>query len=332
MENSKAFKDICRAYTPVVEEFSIDECFLDMSGMERIYSDPLATAREIKDRIRDELGFTVNVGVARNKLCAKMASDFEKPDKVHTLFPEEISVKMWPLPVGELLFVGGATARKLEQAYIKTIGQLAQTPLEDVQRLLGEKTGVQAYRYANGIDNSPVQSEREKAKSYSNSVTLEENVVTWETADAILLTLADSVTSHMRYDGMRAFCVSVGIRYLDFRSRSRQRTLESPTDTTRSVYALAKQLLRELWKDRKPLRLLSITLSDLTEGAEAQLSLFQTDVATREKRDRKQDAAVDALRNRFGYNIIQRGSAFSAGIVTGKKFQAEKGSNAEDTH
>ena len=323
MENSRAFKDICRAYTPVVEKFSIDECFLDMSGMERIYPDPLATACEIKDRIRDELGFTVNVGVARNKLCAKMASDFEKPDKVHTLFPEEISAKMWPLSVGELLFVGGATVRKLEQEYIKTIGQLALTPCEDVQRLLGEKTGLQAHRYANGIDNSPVQSERERAKSYSNSVTLEENVTTLDMADSILLALADSVTSHMRSDKMRAHCVSVGIRYLDFKTRSRQRTLETATDATRSVYEITKHLLRELWKDRKPLRLMSITLSDLSEGEEAQMSLFGMD-GENEERSRKQDAAIDAIRERFGYGMIQRGAAFGAGIVTGKKFQAKK--------
>ena len=320
---SQAFKGICRSYAPVVEEFSIDECFLDMSGTEGIYADPPAIAWEIKNKIRDELGFTVNVGVARNKLCAKMASDFEKPDKVHTLFPEEIPEKLWPLPVKDLLFIGGATAQKLERAYIKTIGQLAQSPVEEIQRLLGNKPGLQAHRYANGIDNSPVSSEREKAKSYSNSVTLEQNVTTLEMADAILLSLADSVASHMRADGMRAHCVSVGIRYLDFKTRSRQRTLDAATDTTRRVYELSKQLLRELWQDRKPLRLMSITLSDLAEGEEGQISLFQAEGADQE-RHRKQDAAVDSIRKRFGYGMIQRGSAFESGIIAGRKFRAQE--------
>nr|MCR5602510.1 DNA polymerase IV [Lachnospiraceae bacterium] len=122
---SKAFKNICREYAPAVEEFSIDECFMDMSGTKLIYPDPIAIAYELKDRIKNELGFTVNVGIGSNKLCSKMASDFEKPDKVHTLFPEEISEKMWPLPVGDLLFVGNSTALKLNEIGIKTIGELA---------------------------------------------------------------------------------------------------------------------------------------------------------------------------------------------------------------
>ena len=128
---SKAFKDICRSYAPVVEEFSIDECFMDLTGTEHMYPDPIALAVTLKDRIRDELGFTVNVGIARNKLCAKMASDFEKPDKVHTLFPDEIESKMWPLPVGDLLFIGGSSAARLREAHIQTIGDLAHADPED---------------------------------------------------------------------------------------------------------------------------------------------------------------------------------------------------------
>ena len=181
---SKAFKDMCREYAPVVEEFSIDECFLDFTGTEYIYPDPIALAYEIKNRIRDELGFTVNVGIGRNKLCAKMASDFEKPDKVHTLFPEELAQKMWPLPVGELLYVGSASAGKLKAVSIHTIGDLAHADRKLLKRLLGDKFSEQAYFYANGLDDSEVRKEPEEAKDYSNSVTLEQDVTDLETGMA----------------------------------------------------------------------------------------------------------------------------------------------------
>jgi len=210
---SKAFKDICRGYAPVVEEFSIDECFMDMTGTGHMYPDPIALSHTIKDRIRDELGFTVNIGIGRNKLCAKMASDFEKPDKIHTLYPEEIPDKLWPLPVGDLLFVGGTSANRLREEHICTIGELAHADPELLRRILGDKMSIQARNYANGIDNSPVRAEPEEAKGYSNSVTLEENVTTLEAADAILLALSDSVSAHMRSDGAKAYCVAVSIRY-----------------------------------------------------------------------------------------------------------------------
>ena len=154
---SRAFKKICASYTPVMESFSIDEVFLDMTGTSLLYPDPIAAAHEIKDRISDELGFTVNVGISTNKLLAKMASDFEKPNKVHTLFPEEIPAKMWPLPVRELLFLGKASEKKLTEAGIRTIGDLAHAWETDIQTLIGNKNGHQQYQYAHGIDDSPVK-------------------------------------------------------------------------------------------------------------------------------------------------------------------------------
>ena len=192
--------DICREYAPVVEKYSIDECFLDMSGTHRLYPDPIAIAHTIKDKIRDELGFTVNVGVGDCKLLAKMASDFEKPDKVHTLYPGEIPEKMWPLPVGELFTVGKATAERLRKARIETIGDLAHTDLAALEKMFGQKMGSHLHRYANGISNSPVLAEPEEAKGYSISTTLEDDVETQEAADHILLALADSVSARMRAD------------------------------------------------------------------------------------------------------------------------------------
>ena len=146
--SSKAFMDICREYAPVVEKYSIDECFLDMSGTSLIYPDPVALAHEIKNKIRDTLGFTVNIGIGENKLLAKMASDFEKPDKVHTLFLSEMEEKLWPLPVRNLFSVGHATAERLEKISIKTIGDLAKTDLKWVQNILGKKLGEQLHHYA----------------------------------------------------------------------------------------------------------------------------------------------------------------------------------------
>lgn len=326
---SKAFKDICRSYAPVVEEFSIDECFLDFTGTQHIYPDPIALAYEIKDKIRDELGFTVNVGIGESKLCAKMASDFEKPDKVHTLFDREIPEKMWGLPVRDLLFVGGSTTKKLNEIGIRTIGELAKSDLNFLKRIIGNKNSIQAHNYANGIDPSPVRAQPEEPKGYSNSVTLEDDVRDLETANAILLALSDSVTRHMRRDGAKAFNVGVTIRYLDFKNRSHQRQLSAAIDTTNAVYETAKQLLAELWKDRRPLRLMGISLTNLTKEAAAgvQLSLFGEEEPLDDKRDEALDKTVDALRGKFGSAIVRRGTVMKTGLNVARKFNGESDLN-----
>ena len=302
---SKAFKDICRDYAPVVEEFSIDECFLDMTGTELIYPDPIAVAYEIKNKIRDTLGFTVNVGVGSNKLLAKMASDFEKPDKVHTLFESEIEKKLWPLPVTDLLMLGKSAAAKLTRMRIKTIGELANMRLKDVQRILGVKHGELLHRYANGIDNSEVSDEPEAAKGYGISTTLNENVTTVERANKILLSLADSVSSRMRRDDAKAMCVSVRIRTSEFKNRSHQTVLSDPTDVTSEIYEEAKRLFIELWDKQSPLRLIGISLSKIVFNENEQLSLI---VDERHEKNKKIDKAVDAIRNKFGKAAVMRGT------------------------
>ncbi len=317
--SSKAFMDICREYAPIVEKYSIDECFLDMSGTHRLYPDPVAIATTIKDKIRDTLGFTVNVGIGENKLLAKMASDFEKPDKVHTLYASEIPQKLWPLPVRELFTVGQATAEKLGRAKIQTIGDLAHTPQERVQRLVGMKLGKQLHDFANGIDDSPVLREPEEAKGYSISTTLEEDVVTSEGAHRVLLALTDSVTARMRADGVKAYCVAVTIRSNDFKTRSHQRKLPEPTDISKEVYGLSKQLFAELWDGHTPLRLLGISLTDLTREA-AQMSLFADE---RREKAQKLDRAYDAINKKFGAATIQRGSSLNSELRVGKKYQAQ---------
>ena len=302
---SKAFKDICRDYAPVVEEFSIDECFLDMTGTELIYPDPIAVAYEIKNKIRDTLGFTVNVGIGSNKLLAKMASDFEKPDKVHTLFDYEIEKKLWPLPVTDLLMLGKSAADKLERMRIKTIGELAHMSLKDVQSILGVKHGDLLHRYANGIDDSEVSDEPEAAKGYGISTTLNENVTTVERANKILLNLADSVSSRMRRDDAKAMCVSVRIRTNEFKNRSHQTVLSDPTDVTTEIYQEAKRLFIELWDKRSPLRLIGISLSKIVFNENEQLSLI---VDEKHEKNKKIDKAVDAIRNKFGKTSVMRGT------------------------
>ena len=317
---SKAFMDICREYTPVVEKYSIDECFLDMTGMDMLYPDIVATAHEIKDRIYNELGFTVNVGIGPCKILAKMASDFEKPNKVHTLFKNEIPKKMWPLPIGELFSIGHSTAEHLESAGVKTIGELANLDLKTVQSLIGDKIGKQIHDYANGIDPSPVLEEPEEAKGYSISTTLEEDVVTTESGYKILLALADSVSARMRADEKKAFCVGVTIRGNDFKNHSHQQTLSEATDITSEIYEISKKLFSELWDKRTPLRLIGISLTQVTAEDNTQLSFFPTE--SREK-ERKIDKAMDAIRSRFGSETVVRASNYNSELNVGKKYKAQ---------
>ena len=258
----------------------------------RSIRNPVAIAHSIKDKIRDTLGFTVNVGIGDCKILAKMASDFEKPDKVHTLYRHEIPQKMWPLPVRDLFSVGASTAEKLEKARIRTIGDLANTPLECVQQVVGVKMGKHIHDYANRIDDSPVLAAPEEAKGYSISTTLEEDVVTSEQAHKVLLALTDSVTARMRADNVKAFCVAVSIRSNDFKTRSHQKKLMDPTDISTEVYMLTKQLFAELWDGHTPLRLIGVALTGLSKDETAQMSLFPDE---KKERSRKLDKAYDAI-------------------------------------
>ena len=316
---SRAFMDICRKYAPVVEVYSIDECFLDMSGTSRLYPDPIAIAKTIKDEIRDTLGFTVNVGIGSNKLLAKMASDFEKPDKIHTLMSEEIPAKMWSLPVEALFSLGRSAAERLRGMHIYTIGKLAAIDVADLRTVFGVKMGEHLHRYANGIDTSPVLAESEEAKGYGNSTTLAKDLTTAEEAYPILLSLADSCASRMRNDGQRATCVSVTIRDTAFRDRSHQQHLSHATDITSEIYEVACRLFDDLWDRKLPLRLLGVSLSQLTREDAAQLSMFPD---PKREREQELDRLIDGLRHRFGSDTIVRGSIMEQSRHVGKKHKA----------
>ena len=315
-EMSHAFKAILREYTPVMEEFSIDECFLDMTGMELVYPDFVATAHEIKDRIRQELGFTVNVGISSNKLLAKMASDFEKPDKVHTLFPEEIESKMWPLPVGELFLCGKSSADKLSRLHIDTIGALAKSDMTSIRAILGNKAGTQLWNFANGIDDSPVTAEPDAPKGYSNEITFDDNIISWEQGNRVLLHLADNVAARVRRDGVKASCISVTIRGNDMKKHSHQRMLDAPTDGTTKTYETAKELFGQLWDGHTNLRLIGLAMTQIDRDSQQQMSLFGEAV---DEREEKADKAVDALREKFGNDIIKRGGMLGSNIKVRKR-------------
>ncbi|MCR5255695.1 MAG: DNA polymerase IV [Acetatifactor sp.] len=305
---SRAFKDILREYAPKLQEFSIDECFLDMTGTELIYPDPIATAVEIKERIKNELGFTVNVGIGNNKFCAKMASDFEKPDKVHTLFEEEIEKKLWPLPVGDMLFCGKATSERLIRAGIRTIGDIAKNDNQYLKSVVGEKGALSLYESAWGRDDSPVEEEWGDAMSHSMVTTPEEDIVGFDHGESILMGLCEAVAMRLRRDKARAYCISVNIRYTDFRNKSHQRSLDRATDITSEIYTNAKELLEELWNGKDHLRLMGVSLSSLTKDDAEQMSLFDMGNENREKQ-RKLDRTMDEIRNKYGMGSIKRGAA-----------------------
>ena len=301
---SKAFMEILRQYSPSVEQYSIDEAFVDMSGTEGLWGDPMTAAVRMKDQIRDTLGFTVNIGVSENKLLAKMASDFQKPDRVHTLWKEEIREKMWPLPVNQLFFVGRATSKKLFSLGIRTIGELAQADPAVLMTHL-KKQGEVIWAFANGIETSVVQSEPPANKGYGNSTTIAFDVTDASTAKLVLLALAETVGTRLRSAGVRAEVIAVGIKYQDLSYASHQMTLRNATNITNEIHGCACQLFDELWNGRA-VRHLGIHTSRLSDGLDMrQIDLFDT---TDYEKLEKMDAAADKIRRRYGIDSVMRAS------------------------
>lgn len=303
-KSSKAFIAILRKYSDKVEQYSIDEAFMDMTGTTSLFGTPVIAANTIKDEIYHTLGFTVNVGISTNKLLAKMASDFKKPNRVHTLFPEEIEKKMWPLPVRELFFVGSASERKLLLMGIRTIGELAKTDVTVLKNVL-KKHGEVIWNFANGRDVSMVEPIPMDNKGYGNSTTIAFDVKDAETAKKVLLSLAETVGRRLRKDDARIEVVAISIRFFDLSYISHQGALQSATNITKEIYDVACRLFDELW-DGTPIRHLGIHTSKVSRNSNnRQFSLFDdTDYEKLEKLDR----AVDSIRERFGMDAIQRAS------------------------
>ena len=301
-ECSRAFMEILRRYSPDVEQYSVDEAFVDMTGTESLWGEPVAVANRIREEIREELGFTVNIGVSENKLLAKMASDFRKPDRVHTLWKDEIPDKMWPLPVTDLFFVGRATAKKLFALGIRTIGDLAASDLRILQSHL-KKQGEIIWGFANGIDVSAVQSASPPNKGYGNSTTIAFDVCDASVARLVLLSLAETVGTRLREAGVRAEVVAVGIKSFDLSYASHQMTLRSGTNITAEIYRYACRLFDSLW-DGTPIRHLGIHTSRIRDGCNMrQMDMFdETDYEKLEKLD----GTVDQIRRRYGIDSVKR--------------------------
>lgn len=299
---SRKFIELLKELAPVVEQYSIDEAWADMTGTEKLYGPPVLAAEKIKDRIREQLGFTVNIGISCNKLLAKMASEFEKPDKVHTLFPDEIAVKLWPLPVGELFMVGRASCRKLQSMGITTIGQLAAADPRQLKLHL-HKQGEMIWNFANGRWDQQVSDEVSLNKGYGNSLTTSRNVCDTDKAKTIILSLCETLAMRIRRDNQLCSCVSLHIRKDDFSSISQQKQLSRPTDATMEIYHAACRILDLLWDGHTPLRQIGVYLSKVEQNCGRQISLFSTD---NYEQLAKTDKAIDSIRARFGEEAIMR--------------------------
>lgn len=273
-ECSEGFMEICRSYSPVLQKFSIDECFIDMTL--RLYKkDPVYVATKLKDEIHSKLGFTVNIGIGSNKLLAKMASDFEKPDKVHTLWSYEVPSKMWPLPVGELLWIGRKTKARLTAYGIYTIGDLAHTSKGKLIRLVGSSFAEQIYENANGRDLSPVETEAQEAKSISAERTFEKDISSPKQLDRALFNVACIVAHRLRRNRFRASCVSVFIKYPDFSISQKQGKITKPTDVTALILNEARRLISLIWDGVSPVRQIGLGVSGLTHDTSEQMQLFE---------------------------------------------------------
>lgn len=297
---SNALYNILLEYTDKIERFSIDECFMDMTQYIPKGRTLLEIAYEINKRVKEELGFTVNVGVAHNKLLAKMASDFEKPNKVHTLFENEIETKMWKLPISELFMVGKRNLPKFQKMRIKTIKDLAIKDEKEIIKAFG-KYGKMIWEYANGIDNSEVIYEEEKPKGIGNSITLPYDYSDIEKLEEVLVALVEQVSYRLRCNKMLAEVVNVQIKTNEFKVYSHQRKMLTPTDNTKIILQEAKKLLHELY-NKVPIRLIGVRVDKLTDKEQIQLSLFDNT----SKKQTQIDKVVDELKEKYGQDKVTR--------------------------
>ena len=309
---SRAFMEILRKYSDHVIQYSIDEAWVEFSGYGSIYGEgrEVELALLIKNEIYKELGFTVNIGISTNFLLSKMAGDLSKPNKVHTLFPEEIPVKMWPLPVSELFFVGRATTRKLNNLGITTIGELAHAD-EDMIRAHLKTMGTVVQSYARGGDLEPYMYTHEANKGYGNSLTAPQDITTYEYADHLLLSLCETVGVRLRTDGVKVSVVSVHITTYEFQYFNKQMQLLSPTDVTEEIYHAACRVFRLLWDGKTPIRQIGVHTSKVQTDAVRQYNLFD-----RDKYDRLAvlDRTIDRIRERYGEASIFRASFLGSNV------------------
>ena len=314
-ENSKKLFQLLSKYSPDIEIASVDECYLDYEKVKNLYGDEVKFAYKIKDEIKNTLGFTVNIGIGNNKLCAKMASDFSKPDKVHTLYLDEVKDKMWPLPVGELFGIGKSTREKLNHIGIYTIADLATTKVETLIPYFKNQS-VKMIEHANGMSHDVVMANTEEPKGISNSTTLSKDLISVIEIERILYQISENVGISLRKQKKYAHVIAVTLKDKYFKSYSHQRKLKNPTNLTNEIYQVSCELLKEMW-NHNPVRLVGIRLDNLTDFALHQVS-FLEDLSEREK-DNELETIVDEIKEKFGVNSIKKASLVDKKIK--KKYQ-----------
>lgn len=300
-QRSREVMDLLSDYTPAMEQNSIDEAWLDMTGSEALFGKPADAAKRIMDHIKQSLGLWCSIGIAGNKFLAKMAAEMKKPLGVTELWEQDIPTKFWPLPVREMHGIGVKTAEKLYRMGIRTIGELAKHDLPLIVHAFG-KSGNDMYLHANGIDHSPVVArEASDMQSIGRSTTLPEDLSDIEKAKLLLMGLADEIGMTARRHDKKGRTVQVTLKYSDFQVVTRQTTV-SATSTTREIYHAGCRLLEQHWNRRRPVRLIGISLSGFhEERALDQLSLFdhlEDDV--KDDKNERIDRAMDKIRSRHG--------------------------------
>ena len=311
-EYSRKVNAIYGQYTDLVEPFGIDESWLDITGSMHLFGgDGKAIADQLRERLREELGLTISVGVSFNKIFAKLGSDYKKPDATTVIDRGNWQAIVWPLPVGDLLGVGRSTQKLLRQYGVETIGQLAAFPRQTLETLLG-KHGTQLHDYANGLENSPVrpQHEAEPVKSVGNGTTFPRNLTRWEEVRSGLAVLSDSVAGRLRRQGLYCGGVALTIRNAQFRQFSRQMRLDAPTHLQKDIYQTALALARQSWHAPDPIRALTVTALYLTDSADSfqQLDLLDGAAAQREEKQERLEQAMDAIRGKYGKGAISFGN------------------------
>ncbi len=311
-EYSRKVNAIYGQYTDLVEPFGIDESWLDITNSMHLFGgDGKAIADQLRERLREELGLTISVGVSFNKIFAKLGSDYKKPDATTVIDRGNWQAIVWPLPVGDLLGVGRSTQKLLRQYGVETIGQLAAFPRQTLETLLG-KHGTQLHDYANGLENSPVrpQHEAEPVKSVGNGTTFPQNLTRWEEVRSGLAVLSDSVAGRLRRQGLYCGGVALTIRNAQFRQFSRQVRLDAPTHLQKDIYQTALALARQSWHAPDPIRALTVTALYLTDSADSfqQLDLLDGAAAQREEKQERLEQAMDAIRGKYGKGAISFGN------------------------
>ncbi|MGG7060132.1 Y-family DNA polymerase [Clostridium nigeriense] len=304
---NKVLIELLYEYTPQIQVFSIDEAFIDVSHFKDEY---MKKAIEIKERIKNELGFNVNIGISNNKLLAKQAGDFKPKNSIHTLFPDEIKHKLWKRPVNELFSVGKATGSKLNAMNIYTIEDLANYDVTLLKKEL-KSHGLKIYKYANGIDNSDiVDSSNVEVKGLGNSTTLKKDINDSNYLLKVLLALTEKVCMRLRENKTTCSTVTVSLKTKHFIEYNHQKKLRNPTDSTNEIYKYIENTFYEMWSGEY-IRQVGIRLSKLSSNESYQISLF--DESNNEK-NRKLDNAIDEIRKKYGKSVIMRSTFLNGDI------------------